>query len=155
MSPPAPTRRGPLFWIGVGIGWAFIVYGARGVLVDRAATIPEGFARWFVGIAIVHDAVIAPVVLTIAWAVGRVVPARAVVPVRLGLATTGLVALYTWPFVRGYGRADTNPSALPLDYGRNLIGTLIAVWMCVAAWIVVKSVRSQRRRGSARSGARP
>jgi hypothetical protein len=154
MSERVASRRGPVFWVGVAMGWLFIVYGTRGVLVDHTATAPAGFARWFVGIAIVHDAVVAPVVLLIAWTVGRAVPRQAVVPVRLGLATTGLIVLYTWPFVRSYGRAETNPSALPLDYGRNLIGALIAVWLCVAAWIAIKSVRSQRQRGETNSGAR-
>ena len=154
MNQPAPIRRGPLFWLGVAIGWAFIAYGIRGVLTERAVRGPAEFARWFVGIAIVHDALLVPVALSLAWAVGRVVPRPAVVPVRLGLATTGLLALFTWPYVRGYGRADTNPSALPLDYGRNLLGALIAVWLLVAVWIAAKTVHNHKARRAEQTGAR-
>jgi hypothetical protein len=68
----------------------------------------------------------------------------AVVPVRLGLATTGLLTLYAWPLVRGYGRAASNPTALPLDYSRNLVVSLIVTWTAVAAWIAAIAVRSRR-----------
>ena len=93
-----------------------------------------GFARWFVGVAIVHDAFVAPAVFGVAWLAGRLLPRRAVVPVRLGLASTALVTLYAWPLVRGYGRAASNPTALPLDYRRNLVISLVAIWIAVAVW---------------------
>ena len=83
-----------------------------------------------------------PAVLLIAWTIGRIVPRRAVVPVRLGLATTGLLVLYAWPLVRGYGRSESNPSALPLDYSRNLVVSLLVIWLGVGIWITATSLHA-------------
>jgi hypothetical protein len=138
------------FWIGVAVGWSLIAFGVAGVVVDRDQTSPAAFVRWFVGIGVVHDLVFAPLVLLVSWAVGRVLPRRTVLPVRVGLASTALVVLYSWPVVRGYGRNPANPSVLPLAYGRNLGLTLILVWSAVAVWIASSSWRARgARQGSA------
>ena len=146
MTTPSLPHRGRMFWGGMVVGWAFILFGIRGLFMDRTATAPAGFAKWFIGLAIVHDALLAPLVLAVAWLVGRFLPRRAVAPLRLGLATSGLVILYAWPLARGYGRRESNPSALPLDYGRNLIVSLITLWILVGLWIAIASLQSHRRR---------
>ena len=146
MTTPALPHRGRMFWASMMVGWAIVLFGIRGLFMDRAATAPAGFAKWFIGLAIVHDAFVAPVVFTVAWLAGRILPRRAVVPVRLGLATSGLLILYAWPLARGYGRRESNPSALPLDYGRNLIVSLITIWILVGLWIGIASLQSHRRR---------
>ncbi len=140
------AHHGIVFWTSAAIGVLLIAYGARGVLTDRAATPPRGFTEWFLGSAVVHDALLAPCVFAVAWAVGRVLPRPAVVPVRLGLATTALLVAFAWPLVRGYGRRDSNPTALPLDYGRNLALSLVAVWLVVVAAIATSVVRRRRHR---------
>ncbi|MEO5843064.1 MAG: hypothetical protein ABIQ73_04810 [Acidimicrobiales bacterium] len=146
MTTPSLPHRGRMFWGGMVVGWAIILFGIRGLFMDRAATTPAEFAKWFIGLAIVHDAFLAPAVFTVAWLAGRVLPRRAVVPVRLGLATSGLLILYAWPLARGYGRRESNPSALPLDYGRNLVVSLITIWILVGLWIAIAALQSQRRR---------
>lgn len=150
-APSRPPRRA-MFWVGVVVGWGFILFGIRGLLMDRAASAPAGFAKWFIGLAIVHDALLAPLVLVGGWLVGRALPRRAAVPVQLGLATSGLLFLYAWPLVRGYGRRESNPSALPLDYGRNFAVSLIVIWAGVGLWIAMTSLRSHWRRVSSENG---
>ena len=145
MTPPTRANRGPLFWATAVVGWGLILFGIRGLAMNRNATPALGFARWFIGLAVVHDALLVPAVLLIAWTIGRIVPRRAVVPVRLGLATTGLLVLYAWPLVRGYGRRESNPSALPLDYGRNLVVSLLVIWLGVGIWITATSLHLHRR----------
>lgn len=139
-------RYGAMFWASATIGLFIIGFGVRGILSDRGATPPRGFAQWFIGSAIVHDALIAPCAFAIAWAVGRVLPRAAVVPVRLGLATSALLIAFAWPLVRGYGRRESNPTALPLDYGRNLLLTLVVVWLTVFAAIATKTLRAHHAR---------
>ena len=51
----------------------------------------------------------------------------------VGLVLSGLVTALAWPYVRGYGYRASNPSALPLHYGRNLLIVLAAIWSLVAA----------------------
>lgn len=138
-TPPPPHQ----FWPAAVAGWFLIVIGLVGLIGDRAATQPTSFAKWFIGIDVVHDVVFAPLVLFASWAAGRALPHRVVLPVRIGLATTALLMLYTWPLVRGYGRRASNPSALPLSYGRNLLVSVIAVWVAVALWIAVRVVRDR------------
>jgi hypothetical protein len=140
--PEAP--RGAWFWTLAAIGWIFIVYGGAGLL--RADIDLLGFATWFVGGALVHDLLLAPIVLALAWVLTRWLPRPFAVPVKVGLAASALIFFYAWPLVRGYGRRATLPSALPLDYGRNLALALLFVWIVVAGWTVQRSVRSSRGR---------
>lgn len=136
---PSDRSRGVAFWAAVAGGWAMIAFGVRGLVGDGVDLI--GFARWFVGIAVLHDAFVAPLVFGVAWLVGRVLPRTSVIPVRVGLATSALLIVYAWPLVRGWGRTASNPTALPLDYRRNLVLSLAAVWTGVALWIVVAAAR--------------
>jgi hypothetical protein len=142
------TRRGSVFWVGVAVGWGVMLAGLRGLLVDAALTQPPDLARWFFGAAIAHDLLIAPAAYLCALLVGRVVPRSAVVPVSLGLAASALLVGFTWPLLGAYGRRASNPTVLPLDYTRNVMVALAAIWGAVTVAIVVSVLR--RRRGSAR-----
>jgi hypothetical protein len=138
---PTIERRGPSFWIGVAIGWALILIGVRGLIVDHDLTNPKNLFGWLIALAVLHDAFVAPVAYAAAIIAGRLLPPRAVVPVRVGLASTALLVVFAWPLVRGYGRRESNPTALPLDYGRNLVASLVVVWTAVAVWIVADVLR--------------
>lgn len=142
---PAPPR-GAAFWLGLLVGSAIIAYGAHGLFSDAPATNPRNLAVWFFGAGLLHDLVVAPVAFVLAWALGRVLPPPARRPVQLALAASALLVLFTWPVVRGYGRDAAIPSALPLDYTRNLVGALVAIWVVALVWSVVGAVRSGRDR---------
>jgi hypothetical protein len=142
MSSDAP--RGGWFWTSTAIGWAAIAFGLTGLL--RADIDWIGFATWFVGGAVVHDVLIAPLVFAAAWLVTRALPPTIAIPVKVGLATSALTVLYAWPLLRGYGRSAALPSALPLDYGRNLTIALLVIWSVVAIWAVERHFRAPRNR---------
>lgn len=127
-------HAGPGLWIGLALGLPIIGWGIRGVLSEGARTHPAELGRWIVGSTVVHDAVVLPVVLLVAVTARRLVPVSAWPAVRWALATTGVLALVSWPFVRGYGRRSSNPSLLPRNY---TAGTLVAV---AAVWIVAGGV---------------
>jgi hypothetical protein len=135
------------FWVAAVIGWAFITIGLVGVHRDRDATRPADLARWFVGLLLVHDLLVVPVALGIAWGVGRVVPGRFVVAVRAGLAATALVVALAFPLVRGYGERASNPTLLPLPYGRNLVIAIGTIWLVVGGLVVASLVVASSRRG--------
>ncbi|HEX4822541.1 MAG TPA: hypothetical protein VFV00_20195, partial [Acidimicrobiales bacterium] len=132
------------FWAGLVIGIGVIAVGLRGLLHDQAATQPHDLVKWLLGAGVVHDAVLAPLVMAAAWGTGRVVPSRLRTPVRLGLIATAMLTVLVWPLVRGWGRRAANPSALPLDYGRNLVAVLGAVWCVVLLTIAVRVWRARR-----------
>lgn len=136
--------RGLAFWVGLVAGGALIAYGVVGMLGASATTQPENLVAFLLGAGIVHDALIAPIVVLVGWLVAKALPPVARVPVWFALAASGLLVGFTWPLVRGWGRRAANPSLLPFDYGRNVVVGLVAIWVVAAAAIVVRAVVRRR-----------
>ena len=136
--------RGQL--IGLGLGVPLLAYGLRGVLVDARRTHPGELARWLVGSAILHDALLVPVVLAVSVIVTRLTPAWARPPALWALATSAVLALYAWPFVRGYGRNPSVPSLLARNYASGLAAYAGVVVVVATAWALLR-----RRREAARA----
>ncbi|TDD95894.1 hypothetical protein [Jiangella asiatica] len=135
---------GPVFWSCLAVGAGVVGYGLTVLWNDRADTHPAELVVWLAGAGVVHDAVIAPAVVLAAWLSGRLAaPART--PVRLGLALSAVLTLMFWPVVRGWGRSPSVPSALPLDYGRNLVIVLAAVWAVVGVAVAARHLAAGRR----------
>lgn len=141
-SPDRASRAG--LWIGLVLGIPIIGWGIRGILLESARTHPGELGRWIVGSALVHDALVLPVVFAVAVLVRRVVPPRAWPPVRWGMTTTAILAVVSWPFVRGYGRSASNPSLLPRDYGAGVAIAVVVVWLVVVALALRSHHRARR-----------
>lgn len=140
MSEVRQPRTGTwTFWVSAAAGWALMAFGIRGLLHEHLATNPTGFGRLLVGAALVHDLLVAPLIFGVGLLVGRLVPASVRSVVQGGLICSGLVTLYAFPFVRGYGRAPTNPSALPGNYGRGLVVVLLAIWAVTGVLATLKA----------------
>jgi hypothetical protein len=137
--------HGRLFWALAVVGWAVIAIGVAGLLRNGARTQPPALARWLVGSAVVHDALIAPVVFGVGLLLARFAPARIRPFLQAGLVITGMLALATFPFVAGFGKSAGNPSALPGSYGPGLLVVLGAVWLGVAA-LAARSLLLRRGR---------
>ena len=134
--PQEPNRR--IFVASIIVGWAVMVFGILGLFHDAARTHPGQWVRWFLGGAIVHDAVLAPIVFGIALLIARIPrPWRA--SVQGAAIAAGIVSLTAYPFVRGYGRRPDNPSALPNNYASGLlralaIVVLVSVALAIGSW---------------------
>lgn len=133
--------RGLLGALGVVAG----LYGGWLVLSRQ-----DGFARiadvgvWLVGGAVLHDAVIAPVVLALAW-LARGLPRawrRAVV---VGFVVLGSVTLLAIPVLGRFGARSDNPTLLDRSYGWGWLGLALLVVVLV----VVAGVVGSRREGAA------
>ena len=124
------------------MGWGVIAFGVRGIFQHSLDTRPADLARFVVGGALLHDLVLAPLVIVAGVAVARTVRGRARPAVQAALAVTGIVTLFSYPLVRAYGLAANNPTSLPHNYGQNLLVVLGVVW-AVAAVAVVRR-RAQR-----------
>ena len=114
-------------WLFLLPGLAAVGYGSSGLLTagDR---VPLGsWATWFVGGALVHDLVIAPLWIGLGWVAARVLPRPARPPVVVAAAVSGVLTLVALPFVLGFGADPLNPSFLPREYGRNLLVLVVAV----------------------------
>ncbi|MGH9177948.1 MAG: hypothetical protein ACRD0N_05270 [Acidimicrobiales bacterium] len=145
---PEEVAGGPgrLFWPAAVAGWGLVVAGVWGLLAEAPATRPAEVARYVVGGAMAHDLLLAPGVVLAGWVVARAVPARVRGPLQAALVASALIALFAFPFVRGYGRVSTNPSILPRDYGTGLILILGAVWGVAALALARRRLSRARTR---------
>jgi hypothetical protein len=138
------------FWPAAVIGGAISLYGMARVAESFVNT--PLFVRWLIGLALVHDLVVAPLVGLAGWVLYRLLPRWAADVVVPALAVAAVTTLFAWPLVRGYGYRPS-PSHLPRDYGTGLAVVLagigvVAVGLLTAAYL--------RHRGSpARSGPPP
>jgi hypothetical protein len=137
---PAP-QRGRLFWGSAAVGWAVILWGVRGALHHRIDTRPGQLARFLLGGALAHDLVLAPLVLLAGTALARTVRGRWRAPLQAALLISGTLLLFTYPALRGYGRALHNPTTLPHDYAANLALVIGAVLLGTAAVAIVSASR--------------
>ncbi len=141
---PAPTyTKG--YWIGLAFGLPLIAYGIRGVLAEIPGVQLTSFIQFFVGGAIIHDVIVAPLVCVIGWSFVRRLPTVAMGPVQAALLVSAVVSLVSWPFVRGYGITPTEPSFLSRNYTASLLLVLAVTWFATAATIGYRVVSARRR----------
>ncbi|WP_171055376.1 MULTISPECIES: hypothetical protein [unclassified Nonomuraea] len=106
-------------WVGYAAGGALIVLGLAGLALEGVLI---GWALWFGGVLVVHDALLAPGVAAAGTVIGR--RSRSL---RTALILAGTLVLATLPTVLALGRRADNPSILPLSYGVNLLIVLAAI----------------------------
>lgn len=135
-------RAGPLFWASAAAGWAVIAWGLRGIFQHSLDTRPGNLARFVVGGVLLHDLLVAPLVILAGVLLARVVRGRARAAVQAALAVSGMVALFSYPLVRGYGLAANNPTSLPHNYTANLLVVLGVVWALAATAVILRVRRS-------------
>ena len=68
------------------VGGAVMAYGVVGLLGASAATQPRNLGAFFLGAGIVHDAIVAPVVVLVGWLIARLLPPFVRPPVWFALA---------------------------------------------------------------------
>ena len=137
--------HGRAFWISLVAGWAVMAYAIRGIFVDDNLTHPPDLVPWLIGSAVAHDLVVAPLALAAGWMLHRWVPRPIRGPVQLGLFASAVVALFAYPFIRGYGAIPSNPSALPRDYAAGLLLVVGVIWAAVTASVAAAAIRQRVR----------
>lgn len=136
---PPPSRPATalmaLGWVVIAIG----VWGALGHINHFAGTIPWfQLAKWTVGLALLNDLVVAPLICLVALFIAKVVPARLRPVLASAAIITGPVTLMAIPAVRRYGAIPGSDSILPGEYGKGLIITLAVIWgVALIAAVVV------------------
>ena len=121
------VTRGVLLALGV----ALIGLGGF-VLVDTVSpTRYTGLLIWLIGSVIVHDAVIAPIVVGVGLVVrrtGRRVPVAVIVMVQSAVVVGAILSLIVVPEIVAKAKGPRNDTVLPFDYA----GRLGAMWLVIA-----------------------
>jgi hypothetical protein len=145
---PAIDRAGPRFWIGLLAGTGVMLWGVR-LFLDA---VPDSARRtslvvWIVGADLVHDLVVAPLILVLAWVSGRVGPRWLRSPLQVGLMVSGAVVVVGALPLLGSAEAAGNPTIQPLDYRSAVATALGIVWAAVAIWAGARWAAARRRPG--------
>jgi len=151
MATVNPTR----LLIGVtGVG--LLGYGILRIFTDAKDTKPAALLRWLLGALLVHDLLIAPVVLGIGWLLARFVPPRARRYLQAGLICGGLVSAYGVLLIWRQGKAAASLALLQQDYLRNLLIVLAIVAAgCLIGYLVDRIRATQPLRPNCRNTRPP
>jgi Oxidoreductase molybdopterin binding domain len=147
--PASPEQPEPLagwrWWTGLAVGGAVGLFGLAGLLTNAAATMPLVWLKWLVGLLLVHDFVLAPLVHLAGRRLRERTPEPWRWPLQLGLVNSGVLVLASVPVLVGVGRRTQpgNASVLPENYPLALAGVLTAVWLSI---LVLGIWGSTRRR---------
>ncbi|WP_236831597.1 hypothetical protein, partial [Blastococcus sp. KM273128] len=145
---PGPERdpiAGPWWrWLFLVPGFAAVGWGVIGLL-GAGDRVPLGsWALWFLGSALLHDLVIAPLVVLAGFLVNRFLPRPARAPVAVGLVVAGSLVAVGLVFAVDPGDVQ-EPGFLPQDaYGLNLLLVVAGVLAVAAVWAVVRTRRTRR-----------
>jgi hypothetical protein len=133
---------GRTWWVAVGVGGATMAWGTW-LFLDATPDWRRrvDFAKWLVGLALVHDLLLAPIVVAIGWIVARTVPGVGRAPTQSGLIASGCVLLVALLPLRGTANASNNTTIQPLDYSSATITVLVVVWTVVGVWTIARLVR--------------
>jgi len=147
---PATSALTPWWrWLFLLPGLAAGLYGAYGLLTAGGRVPLVAWGTWFLGSALLHDLVLAPVWVGLGWLAARFLPRPARGPVVVAAAVSGVLSLVALPFILGDPGDPGDPSFLPRDYGRNLLLIVAAVWLVAGLWsvVAVHRARSALREG--------
>lgn len=147
---PATHAYGKGFWVLAVVGWGVIAFGALTLVQHSGSTKPVNFSIFFLGLAMVHDFLLAPLVLGISVLIVRRVPAPLRPGVEAGALISGVLVLFSLPMVLGLGGLPDNPTLLPNNYAAGLGACLLVVWIVSS----VVMLRAWKRR-SARAPEAP
>lgn len=128
------------------VGASVAAYGAWLLWSRREPADVLDAVVWAGGAVLVHDVLLAVVLLLAGLVVARLVPAAARAPVVVGAVVLGSLSLVAVPVLGGWGRSTdpTNQTLLDRDYvaGWWVLAALVAVG--VLGGVVVRLLRARR-----------
>ncbi|KOU13791.1 hypothetical protein ADK52_38140 [Streptomyces sp. WM6372] len=125
-------------------GAGLVLMGLGGALLLQQPS-PWRIALWLAGAVVVHDALVAPLVIAVAALTGAVGLRLRGVPRAALIVAGSLTAIALPPLLRPGGAA--NPTVLPLDYLRNWLLTMAAIAAATGLYLAAgAALRGARRR---------
>ncbi|MGY1828751.1 hypothetical protein [Blastococcus sp. SYSU DS0541] len=139
--PLASAARPWWRWLFLVPGFAAVGWGVLGLLGAGDRVPLSAWVPWFVGSALLHDLVIAPLVVLGGALINRLLPRPARAPMAVGLVVAGVLVAVA--LVSALDPGDVQePGFLPQDsYGLNLLLAVAGVLAVAAVWAVVRTRR--------------
>ena len=130
---------------------------ARGCCYDRGWENFVAAGIWLVGGVVLHDGVLAPLVLLACLAATRLLPRIARGPAAAGLVVLGSVTLLAVPVLGRFGARPDNPTLLDRDYalGWVVLAGLTIAGVAVATYVGARDARKGSRGPGAGGRRRP
>ena len=100
-------------------------------------------AIWLAAGVVLHDFVLAPLVLLLVAATGRALPDAFRAPAAVALVVLGTVTVVAGPVLGGFGARPDNPTLLNRDY---VVGWLVLAGITLAGVLVAGLTRTRRSR---------
>ena len=143
-SAGSTLARGLLGAVGVATG----AYGAWLLLTRQSGEQLVSAGQWLVAGVVLHDAVLAPLVLLAGVVVSRVLPRALRGPAVVVAVVLGSVTLVAVPVLGGFGRRPDNPTLLGRDYtvGWLLVAGVVLAGVALGAW-AAHTMRTRRGHG--------
>lgn len=120
----------------VAAGVLLLLYGGVRMVAEVPQYLP-GLVLWMVGIVVIHDGLLSPLVVGVGWLLARTVPPSGRRYLQAALVVGGLITIIAIPLI---ARRDTQPPAKALllqNYGANLAILLgLVAALNVAAYLV-------------------
>jgi hypothetical protein len=133
-------------WLFLAPGLVAVAVGGYGLWTYLSTTAQISWGIWFVGSALLHDLVIAPLWIGLGWVAAKVLPRPARAPMVVGAAISGSITLVALPFALGFGGDAGDTSFETRDFTVTLLVVVAVVLAISAAWA---ALRVQRARDSA------
>jgi hypothetical protein len=143
-------RHDRLIRLSLGtVGVLVLGYGALRILQDQRHTHPTKLGAWLVGALILHDGIIAPIVIGVGMLLARVVPPRARAFLQGGLIVGGLISSVGVLLIWRKGKSGSAAlTLLQQNYKANLLLmlALVAIGTVISYGIaVLRSNRTKSR----------
>ena len=131
----------------LALGAAGVLAGLYGLLRLWRTGLDNVLAagQWLVGGVVVHDALLAPLVVVAGVLAVRLVPAAARAWVAAAAVVVGTLTVTAVPVLGRFGARPDNPTLLPREYVRNWLLLVAAVLVGTALVALVE--RARRGRG--------
>lgn len=117
-------------------GVLLLLYGG----VRLVAQVPEalpGLVLWMVGIVVIHDGLLSPLVVGVGWLLARAVPPSGRRYLQAALVVGGLITIVAIPLIARRGTQPPAKALLLQNYGANLAILLgLVAALNLAAYVV-------------------
>ena len=128
-----------------GLGVLVGGYGAFLLLSRQDRDQLVSAAIWLVSGVVLHDFVLAPLVLGLVVVGARLAPAVSRVPLAAALVVLGTATVFAIPVLGRFGARSDNPTLLDRDYTAGWLALAGVVLLATVVATLLRSRRQQRR----------